>query len=316
MAKVNIFVSHRIDVDSYIVESEIYKPIRCGAIFDKENRRGIPGDDTGENISNLRTLLCEFTVQYWAWKNVDADYYGLCHYRRYLSFSDKRYRKKYYENAVIEPFLNARSQNKYGLNRTKEIEMNVQLYDLIISEGIHMSDVSRYTSVPINNVYEWWMVKLGDFFDLSSFNTFIDVLMEYNPELYHSANAYLKGNIHRGYNCFIARKEIFNELCSFEFSILKILFDKIPKEKLKIYPRMMAYFGEILYGIYVDWIIKTKKYKVAEKQLVYFEETKVFSNNIKLMARIKIAKAYITKEITPYFFPYYSKRRQFIKKLI
>ena len=29
----------------------------------------------------------ELTVQYWAWKNVQADYYGLCHYRRYLSFS-------------------------------------------------------------------------------------------------------------------------------------------------------------------------------------------------------------------------------------
>lgn len=119
MSNIRIFVSHRIDIDSETVDNPVYFPVRCGAVFDKDNNSGIQGDDTGDNISKLRMSFCEFTVQYWAWKNVDADYYGLCHYRRYLSFSDKHYNNTAF-NMVRELRLTAHEKKKYHLDDTKK----------------------------------------------------------------------------------------------------------------------------------------------------------------------------------------------------
>lgn len=63
---------------------EIYCPIQVGGAH-------IPGleqalrDDTGENIADKNSSYCELTALYWAWKNLDADYIGLVHYRRYFA---------------------------------------------------------------------------------------------------------------------------------------------------------------------------------------------------------------------------------------
>ena len=45
------------------------------------------GDNTGDNISKLNKHFCELTTQYWAWKNVDCEYYGFCHYNKYFAFN-------------------------------------------------------------------------------------------------------------------------------------------------------------------------------------------------------------------------------------
>ena len=68
----------------------MYLPIQVGA----EGKRsfGYQRDDTGENISSANPRMCELTAIYWAWKNLDADYVGLVHYRRHFTVA-KRIRR-------------------------------------------------------------------------------------------------------------------------------------------------------------------------------------------------------------------------------
>ena len=73
----------------------MYVPLQVGAGKRAEQDDGIWGpeyvrDDTGENISDLNPSFCELTGLFWAWKNLDADYIGLVHYRRHFSLKRKR----------------------------------------------------------------------------------------------------------------------------------------------------------------------------------------------------------------------------------
>src|SRR5699024_7023881 len=68
----------------------IYLPVQVGS-KGKESL-GYQRDDEGENISELNPYFSELTALYWAWKNLDIDYLGLVHYRRY--FTKPHYSKK------------------------------------------------------------------------------------------------------------------------------------------------------------------------------------------------------------------------------
>lgn len=72
----------------WMPEDSVYLPVHVG----KEGKDdiGYQGDNTGENISKKNPNYCELTAIYWAWKNLDADYIGLVHYRRYFTKKEAR----------------------------------------------------------------------------------------------------------------------------------------------------------------------------------------------------------------------------------
>lgn len=61
----------------------LYLPVHAGAAVHPYTLPYI-GDHTGDHISEKNPHYCELTALYWAWKNLKADYIGLCHYRRYF----------------------------------------------------------------------------------------------------------------------------------------------------------------------------------------------------------------------------------------
>lgn len=70
-----------------VYEDEVYTPIHVGRAISKFNveMSNMIGDNTGDNISEKNLNYSELTAQYWAWKNINTEYIGLCHYRRYFS---------------------------------------------------------------------------------------------------------------------------------------------------------------------------------------------------------------------------------------
>lgn len=96
MSKIKILVcTHKPDK---VFSNEVYTPIQVGKEISQYDL-GILGDNTGDNISHLNPYYCELTAQYWAWKNLDCEYIGLAHYRRYFNYV-------YTENNIESIFKN------------------------------------------------------------------------------------------------------------------------------------------------------------------------------------------------------------------
>ena len=70
----------------------MYLPVQMGHAI--HPGIGYIGDDTGENISERNGNFCELTGLYWAAKNLDSDYIGIVHYRRYFASRLHRFERE------------------------------------------------------------------------------------------------------------------------------------------------------------------------------------------------------------------------------
>ena len=66
-------------------DDPLYIPLMAGSALMQDVPDNYVRDDSGDNISALNRSYCELTGLYWAWKNLDVDNIGLCHYRRYFA---------------------------------------------------------------------------------------------------------------------------------------------------------------------------------------------------------------------------------------
>ena len=272
MKNIKIFVSHRIDIESFQVPNQLFVNILCGA-FRPHKDIGLIGDNTGDNISEQQPFFSELTVQYWAWKNQEADYYGLCHYRRYFSFSDKRYPTST-ANFICEPLLNNHAVKNFKLNDTKLIENLMDNFDCLIPEPSDARNWIPQNGNPIpQNIRELWIYFENVYEkDIDILTSIIDrKFPEYTP-IYKEYFAQIK---HRGYNVFLMKKQLFFSMCDFQFTILdefrKIVDAKLYEDSNK--RRVYGYMAELLFGIFTYKMEKEQKYRIKSLQCVLFLHT-------------------------------------------
>lgn len=249
------------------IENEIMQPIQLGCANAKERFKSMLHDDDGDNISSLNPMYCELTAQYWAWKNLDADYYGFCHYRRYFNFSDELYKEDAYGN-VIEQYPGEYCIEKYKLDE-KSIEGVVGDYDIIITERKNIRKMpEHYYSV-------FSQYENAPYLNKRDIHTLIDIIDEKYPDYSIAAHKFCKGHITSFCNMYILKKDIFFEYCSWMFSVLKDFCDRTEMDKYSTEAlRTPGHLSERLFGIFLaKKISENPNLRVKELQCVYFSST-------------------------------------------
>ncbi|WP_109078719.1 DUF4422 domain-containing protein [Aggregatibacter kilianii] len=238
---------------SPIFESECIIPIHSGKSISNQELN-IIGDNSGDNISERNKSWCELTVLYWMWKNVDADYYGLFHYRRFLNFN------KLGGGYDIFNDFSKQSLREFGWDDTK-IRSVCSQYDVLTSPiwNIHPVGLPSYKMTNYDFYAKEHFAK-----DLDKV---VDIISIKYPEMYPYVLKSLYSKECFFANMMIMNKKYFNEYCDFLFNIL---FEAESITDISEYDsyqkRIWGFIAERLSNCYLEYI-KSRDYNLKYTQL-------------------------------------------------
>lgn len=210
---------------------DMYLPVQVGS--EGKNDLGYLRDNNGDNISNLNSSFCELTGLYWAWKNLDAEYIGLVHYRRY--FALKKTKDKWdsiLSNADIEPYL-GKIKVFVPKKRNYYIETLYSHY-----AHTHYSEQLDITRNIIANLYP-------------------DYLYNYD-KIINQRSGYM-------FNMMIMQNDLLDDYCTWLFNILFELKKEINMPDLSSFQaRFYGRVSEIIFNVWLDYQIEHKLIKKDE----------------------------------------------------
>ena len=260
---IKIFVTTHKDVD--VFDSAILQPVQVSAEENRERLTWAFQDDSGENIASKNEQFCELTTQFWAWKNIEAKYYGFCHYRRYFDFSETEHEENDW-GEVVDSRINTKTQKFYASDDAS-IRDAVEGYD-VITTRIH--DISEF---PDHNENIYNQFANAPHLRYEDLDRTIEILLEAHPDYADDAEAYLLGSKTCFCNMFIMRKELFLRYCEWLFPMLFKFADEWDTQYLSQDTlRTPGHLAERLFNI---WLVHEKRtnpnLKHKQLQCVHFE---------------------------------------------
>lgn len=209
------------------------EPIQCGTALNAEIS-GICHDRDGENISEKNREYCELTAHYYAWKNVAADYYGFCHYRRF--FSTENSRRPYIVRGTLS------ESDKTRLLKDERFWRDIiQRHDIIAPKSEDMGLTVR----------EHYCGSAHHFAE--DLELFMQILSKQAPQLLPAAEKYLSQRKQYFCNMFVMKRELFSEYCGLLFGILEE-FDKCKTLHGDFQSdRTDGYLGELFTGMFINF---------------------------------------------------------------
>lgn len=229
-----------------------YLPLHVG----REGKQdlGYIGDNTGDNISSMNPYFCELTGIYWAWKNMHADYIGLCHYRRYFA------------GKVHDRNLSAKQQ---AILSTADYEKLLQDYDCLLPNK------RNYYIETVRSQYEHAHNKR----DLDECEK---IIAEKYPEYSAAFTKIMQQKRLHILNMFVMKWELFDTYCQFLFGVLFELEKRIDISNYTQYEaRVYGFLAERLLNV---WIEKNQiEYK--EVPVVFMEKINWLDKGTKFLKR-------------------------------
>lgn len=217
----------------------LYLPVQVGS-YGKESI-GYQRDDDGENISLKNPYYCELTGLYWAWKNLDADYIGLAHYRRHFTYSKKIPKS---EDEKFDVVLNQ-----------ENVEELLECNDIILPK------LRKYY---IENLYDHYKHTMY----IEQLDEARKIIEEKYPEYINEFDKLHKRKSMHAFNMFIMKKDILNNYCKWLFDILLELEKRIDPSKYdEFHARYLGRVSERLLDVYINTNnLKYKEVNVIDMQ--------------------------------------------------
>lgn len=243
-SKINIFVAcHK---PTYVLKNPLLIPVQVGSALTEQRYEGMRCDNEGLNISLKNQRYCELTAQFWAWKNVESDYYGFFHYRRYLSFAyvyPVGNNGKLIAKRRVYPYIEVNDiREELSPYRLEEEWMRQQImgYDLltVLRERINTTVYRQYCQY-----HPKWTLDL-----------LLAILERKYPEYTFAAKQYMNSKEIYYMNMYIMRKAVFQMYMSWLFDILYEFERHVDLDHNQTWgSRLMGYLAERLFGVFYTY---------------------------------------------------------------
>lgn len=218
-------------------ENPMYQPIQVGAAGKAPISPSWLRDDEGDNISGRNRTFCELTGLYWAWKHIDAEVYGLCHYRRYFA-GKQRFEAR--NTSIISE---------------EEINGLLERADIVLPKKRHYFIETRESQyIHAHHAEDLRVTE--------------EVIRESCPGYLPAWYDMLSSRSGHICNMFIMRKELFTEYCGWLYGILFKVEERLDISGYSDYDsRVFGFIAERLLDVWVE----TRRLKYIEVPVTVIE---------------------------------------------